>query len=112
MHSLPLELLIEIIFIYPPEQEHQDDVHPCHNRNRIRSGDLSNGAPLKEVSDFKFLGSWLISSTNDFKVRRAAAWDAMKILHRLWNLSVLTAKTKLQLFNTLIVSILLYNATT
>ena len=50
---------------------------------------------------------------NDFKLRRAAAWLAIKRLNGIWKKS--TAKSnhlKIRLFNCLVVSILLYNATT
>ena len=40
---------------------------------------LSSGLELKKVLDFKYLGTWLLSSKNDFKLRRAAAWSAIKV---------------------------------
>jgi hypothetical protein len=45
---------------------------------------LSSGLELKKVLDFKYLGTWLISSLNDFKIRRAAAWSAIKKLNNIW----------------------------
>jgi hypothetical protein len=38
---------------------------------------ISTGS-LKRVDDYKYLGSWLLNSTTDFKVRRDLAWLAIK----------------------------------
>ena len=73
---------------------------------------LNSGSVLKEVADFKYLGSWLLNSTKDFLVRKALAWSAITRLNRIWKSTVLHRKTKLNLFTALIESILLYNATT
>ena len=44
---------------------------------------LSSGLQLnKLVKDFKYLGTWLISTMHDFKTRRAAAWSAIRRLNR------------------------------
>ena len=45
---------------------------------------LASGLPLKQVKDFKYLGTWLLSSMNDFQTRRSAAWSAIKRLNRIW----------------------------
>jgi len=73
---------------------------------------LKSGNLLKEVQDFKYLGTWLMNSVNDFKVRKAAAWTAIRGLNRIWRSKLLDDKTKFNLFQSLIVSILLYNAVT
>ena len=73
---------------------------------------LSSGNELKEVADFKYLGSWLQSSIKDFLVRKALAWSAITRLNRIWKSTVLHRKTKFNLFTALVESILLYNATT
>jgi len=73
---------------------------------------LSTGAELKEVSDFKYLGSWLLNSKKDFSVRKALAWSAITRLNRIWKSTVLQRKIKFTLFTALIESILLYNAVT
>ena len=73
---------------------------------------LSSGSVLKEVADFKYLGSWLLNSTKDFLVRKALAWSAITRLNRIWKSAVLHRKSKLNLFTALIESILLYNAIT
>ena len=32
--------------------------------------------PINQVSDFKYLGSWLMDCTKDFNIRKALAWKA------------------------------------
>ena len=73
---------------------------------------LSTGNELKEVADFKYLGSWLLNSKKDFLVRRALAWSAITRLNRIWKSTILHRKVKVNLFTALIESILLYNAVT
>ncbi len=73
---------------------------------------LSSGLELKKVLDFKYLGTWLLSSMNDFKLRRNAAWSAIKRLNGIWKSTAISNHLKIRLFNCLVVSILLYNATT
>ena len=50
---------------------------------------LSSGLQLELVKDFKYLGTWLISSMHDFKTRRAAAWSAIRRLNRIWTATAL-----------------------
>ena len=66
------------------------------------------GEDIKHVSDFKYLGSQMASSACDFKRRKALAWGAFWKLERLWRNSNLPISTKLKLFNTTCVTILLY----
>jgi hypothetical protein len=67
--------------------------------------------PIKEVEDFKYLGSWIIKSRKDISVRTAIAWKALKQLKTVWK-SHLSKDFKLYVFNTLIQSILLYSCET
>ena len=73
---------------------------------------LSTGNELKEVADFKYLGSWLLNSKKDFLVRKALAWSAITHLNRIWKSTVHHRKVKINLLTALIESILLYNAVT
>jgi hypothetical protein len=73
---------------------------------------LSSVLKLKKVLDFKYLGTWLLSSMNDFKLRRKAAWSAIKRLNGIWKSTAISNLLKIRLFNCLVVSILLYYATT
>jgi hypothetical protein len=75
---------------------------------------LSSGLELKLVLNIKYLGTWLLDSINDFKMRRAAAWSAIKrLLNRIWKSNNISIPLNIRLFfNCLVVSILLYNAVT
>ena len=35
------------------------------------------GLPLKEVEDFKYLGSWVNTSENNIKIRKALVWRVL-----------------------------------
>ena len=69
------------------------------------------GEELEAVDDFKYLGSWLASSSTDMKIRIAQAWKAHNKLDKIWK-SSLRRSMKIQLFQSLVLSILLYGAET
>ena len=58
---------------------------------------LLNGNILKQVDDFKYLGSYISSSKKNFEIRKAQAWVACN---------------KINLFKTCVESILLYGSET
>ena len=64
------------------------------------------GNAIKTVENFKYLGSWMISSEQDIKVRKAPAWDACHKLNRVWS-SPLKRYIKLRLFLATVESVLL-----
>ena len=68
--------------------------------------------PLKRVDDYKYLGSWLLNSKADFKIRKDLSWTAIKKTYRVWKSDHIDRKVKINLFLATIESILLYNATT
>ena len=70
-----------------------------------------NGVNIKLVNDFKYLGSYINSSENDFKIRKSLAWKACNKLNRIW-LSNLSNALKLQIFKSLVEPILLYGSET
>ena len=72
---------------------------------------LASG-PLRQVDDFKYLGSWLRDSMKDFKVREALAWKACTRLVKVWKSKIVTRAVKLKLFLACVESTLLYNAVT
>ena len=78
------------------------------DRIKIR---IKDGA-LKQVTDFKYLGSWISNSTKDFQIRRDLAWTAHRRLWRIWKSETILRETKINIFKATIESILLYNATT
>ena len=63
------------------------------------SGDL-----LKQVHDFKYLGSWMADSKKDMK---GLAWKALNKLGKIWK-SKLKSKLKIQFFRSVVKSVLLY----
>ena len=56
------------------------------------SGDL-----LKQVHDFKYLGSWMAHSKKDMKVPIGLAWKALNKLDKIWK-SKLKSRLKIQFF--------------
>ena len=71
----------------------------------------SNGTQLKEVTNFKYLGSWTESSEKDFMVRKALAWSALHKLKKVWH-SNLSLHIKERLFISTVESVLLYGSET
>ena len=67
--------------------------------------------PIKQVDDFKYLGSWLMSSSKDFEVRKATAWKAAIRMVKIWK-SNLSRQCKLNIFTSTVESVLLYGAET
>ena len=71
----------------------------------------NDGSQLKEVSDFRYLGSYVADSKKDFLTRKGQAWSACNKLHNIWQSSI-AKSTKLSFFRTCVESILLYGAET
>ncbi|XP_061915590.1 protocadherin-15-like [Entelurus aequoreus] len=67
----------------------------------------SDGNALREVNDFKYSGSWINSTEQDLKVRKALAWRALNGMSRVW-CSNLPRHIKLSLFHATVESVLLY----
>ena len=67
------------------------------------------GELLKQVEDFKYLGSWIADSKRDMEVRIRLAWKVLNKLDRIWK-SKLKTELKIQFFRTTIESVLLYGA--
>jgi len=70
-----------------------------------------NGINIKLVKDFKYLGSHINSSENDFKIRKGLAWKACNKLNKIWQ-SNFSNILKLQTFKSLVQPILLYGSET
>ena len=66
------------------------------------------GDPINHVSDFKYLGSMVASGSSDLKRRKSLAWCAFWKLEQLWKSPHISITTKVKLFNTTCVTILLY----
>ena len=70
-----------------------------------------NGTSLNTVDDFKYLGSYIRDSKNDFNIRKALAWSVYNKLHLIWK-SNISKDTKLVFFRASVEGILLYVAET
>ena len=66
------------------------------------------GETINQVDNFKFLGSMMASSGNDLKRRRALTWAASWKLQWLWRSTTIPIGTKVKLFKTTSVTLLLY----
>eukprot|EP00111_Clytia_hemisphaerica_P001969 TCONS_00005539-protein len=66
---------------------------------------------LNEVSDFKYLSSYVVDCRKDFNTRKAQAWSACNRLHNVWQ-STISNKTKISFFKACVESILLYGSET
>ena len=81
----------------------------CYNQTgKITTLD---GAPLRLVDKFTYLGSSVSSTENDIDTRLTKAWTAIDRLSIIWK-SDLTDEMKRSFFQAAVVSILLYGCTT
>ena len=81
----------------------------CYNQ----TGNITtlDGASLRLVDKFTYLGSSVSSTENDIDTRLTKAWTAINRLSIIWK-SDLTDKMKCSFFQAAVVSILLYGCTT
>ena len=70
-----------------------------------------NGTSLNTVDDFKYLGSYIKDSKNDFNISKAFAWPVCNKLHLIWK-SNISKDNKLAFVQTSVEGILLYVAET
>ena len=71
-----------------------------------------NEGKIKLVTDFKYLGSWVMSSSRDFEIRKESAWKAALSLNRIWKSKILSRNTILRIFKSTVESVLLYGSET
>ena len=69
----------------------------------------ANGIPLETVDDFKYLGSWVNSTNQDIRVRKAMAWKALNGMNVVWR-SSLSRDLTISFFQATVESILLYGS--
>ena len=74
---------------------------------KLRTGDEE----LEKVEDFKYLGSYIMNTTQDIKVRKAKAWAALNGMMKIWN-SDITRPVKARFFFATVESVLLYGSET
>ena len=65
------------------------------------------GDSINHVSDFRYLGSMVASGSSDLKRRNSLAWCAFWKMEQLWKSPHISIATKVKLFNTTCVTILL-----
>jgi hypothetical protein len=70
----------------------------------------TSSGEIERVEDFKYLGSYLRNSSNDFIKRKELAWVSCIKLTRIWKSETISRKTKLNLFKACVESILFFNA--
>ena len=102
----------EYIYIYIQFCVHRHGGQ-CLLRLVPKAGNITtlDGASLKLVDKFTYLGSSVSSTENDIDTRLTKAWTAIDWLSIIWK-SDLTDKMKCSFFQAAVVSILLYGCTT
>lgn len=65
----------------------------------------------KKEQDFKYLGSWMDTSSKDLKIRKALTWVALNKMDKIWS-SSLKRETKINLFRATGQYVLLYGSET
>ena len=68
-----------------------------------------NGEKIKQVEDFKDLGSYTASTERDVNIRLGKAWDALNELDKIWK-SNLPDNLKRNFFQAAVETILLYGS--
>ena len=67
------------------------------------------GQTLQVEKYFKYLGSWIISSENDIKVRKTLAWNSLHSIHVIWK-SKINLPVKRRLFVATVEIVLIYGS--
>ena len=70
-----------------------------------------NGAPIKQVEDFKYLGSFIADDRKDFNSRKGQAWSACIKLQKIWT-SGISEALKTKFFRLCVEPVLLYGSET
>ena len=70
-----------------------------------------NGIDLRNVDDFKYLGSYIANDRKDFEVRKGLAWTACIRLQNIWK-SGISDELKTKFFRACVEPVLLYGSET
>ena len=70
-----------------------------------------NGERIKQVNDFKYLGSYIASTAHDINIRIGKAWSTLNQLTNLWK-SRLSKNFKRNFFRATVESVLVYGTIT
>jgi hypothetical protein len=80
------------------------------NQNTNNKSMQINGEDIQWVDNFKYLGSMVLSSNTDIKVRKGLAWKAFWKLRNIWKSTTIPTKLKINIFKASCISILLYGS--
>jgi hypothetical protein len=80
------------------------------NQNINNKSMQINGEDIQWVDNFKYLGSMVLSSNTDIKVRKGLAWKAFWKLRNIWKSTTVPTKLKINIFKASCISILLYDS--
>ena len=78
-----------------------------YNISGHRPLETVKGDELKEVENFKYLGSWVASTEADIKIRKALAWKALNDMNKIWK-SEMSREAKIDFFTATVETVLLY----
>ena len=106
LHSL--ESAANCVGLYLNETK-TEYINHSQNNNTISEIKTLNNRVLKQVDDYKYLGSYVSSSEKDFNVRKGMAWAASNDMHKIL-VSDLSVELKIQIFRATVESILLYGS--
>ena len=67
-----------------------------------------DGQSIEWVDNFRYLGSMMLSSETDLKVRKCKAWEAFWKMKDTWKSTKISLALKLNIFKASYLSILLY----
>ena len=83
----------------------------CLNQDASDGMKSLTGEIVKEVNDFKYLGSYIASTAHDIDIRLGKAWGALNKMDKIWK-SELPDELKGSIFRATVESVLIYGAIT
>ena len=81
----------------------------CFNQDASERMKSLDGEKIKQVEDFKYLGSYIASTEHDVNIRLGKAWDALDELDKIWK-SNLPDNLKRNFFRAAVETVLLYGS--
>ena len=79
--------------------------------NQAKNGTIKlDGETIKWVENFKYLGSMMLSSETDIKIRKGQAWGAFWKMKDIWKSIKISLTLKINIFKASCLSILLYGS--
>ena len=81
----------------------------CFNQDASEGMKSLNGEKIKQVEDFKYLGSYIASTEHDVNIRLGKVWDALNELDKIWK-SNLPDNLKRNFFWAAVETVLLYGS--